>query len=72
MQEGERLIEQFTRKYSILLPLMIITAVLLGWFMAGKSSYADRRGCADGAADHAGKIFACKFLPVEQTMNWTG
>jgi heavy metal sensor kinase len=36
-QEGELLVEQFTRKYSILLPLMIITASLLGWLMAGRA-----------------------------------
>jgi heavy metal sensor kinase len=35
--EGDRLIEQFTRYYSIMLPLMIVTAGLLGWFMAGKA-----------------------------------
>jgi heavy metal sensor kinase len=35
--EGDRLIEQFTRYYSIMLPLMIFTAILLGWFMAGKA-----------------------------------
>ena len=35
--EGDRLIEQFTRYYSILLPLMIVTASLLGWIMAGRA-----------------------------------
>src|SRR5687768_14189989 len=36
-EEGDRLIEQFTRYYSIMLPLMIVTASLLGWFMAGRA-----------------------------------
>jgi methyl-accepting chemotaxis protein len=36
-EEGAGLIEQFTRRYSILLPLMILTASLLGWFMAGRA-----------------------------------
>lgn len=36
-EEGDRLIAQFTRSYSILLPLMIVTASLLGWFMAGRA-----------------------------------
>jgi len=35
--EGDRLIEQFTRYYSVLLPLMIVSASLIGWFMAGKA-----------------------------------
>jgi two-component system OmpR family sensor kinase len=35
--EGDRLIEQFTRYYSIMLPLMIVTASFLGWFMAAKA-----------------------------------
>ena len=36
-QERQRIIEQFTRSYSIMLPLMIVTASLLGWFMAGRA-----------------------------------
>jgi heavy metal sensor kinase len=36
-QEGDRIIDQFTRYYSIMLPLMIVTASLLGWFMAGRA-----------------------------------
>jgi heavy metal sensor kinase len=36
-EEGDGLIDQFTRYYSIMLPLMIVTASLLGWFMAGRA-----------------------------------
>ncbi|HYP08912.1 MAG TPA: hypothetical protein VER03_21960, partial [Bryobacteraceae bacterium] len=36
-EEGEGLIEQFTRRYSVLLPLIILTASFLGWFMAGRA-----------------------------------
>jgi heavy metal sensor kinase len=35
--EGEALMEQFTRRYGIMLPLMIAAAGLLGWFMAGRA-----------------------------------
>ena len=36
-EEGEALMEQFTRRYSIMLPLIMVTASLLGWFMAGRA-----------------------------------
>lgn len=36
-EEGDRLIEQFTRYYSVMLPLMVVTASLIGWFMAGRA-----------------------------------
>lgn len=36
-EEGEGLIEQFTRRYSILLPLMMVATSLVGWFMAGRA-----------------------------------
>jgi heavy metal sensor kinase len=36
-EEGEALMEQFTRRYAIMLPLMIAAAGLLGWFMAGRA-----------------------------------
>lgn len=36
-EQGDRLIDQFTGYYSILLPLMILTTSLLGWFMAGRA-----------------------------------
>jgi heavy metal sensor kinase len=35
--EGNRIIQQFTRHYSILLPLVIASAWVLGWFMAGRA-----------------------------------
>jgi heavy metal sensor kinase len=35
--EGNRILDQFTRSYSILLPLMIISVSVLGWFMAGRA-----------------------------------
>jgi heavy metal sensor kinase len=36
-EEGNRIIAQFTRYYAILLPLMILSALILGWFMAGRA-----------------------------------
>jgi heavy metal sensor kinase len=36
-EEGDGIIDQFTRYYSVMLPLMIVTASLLGWFMAGRA-----------------------------------
>jgi heavy metal sensor kinase len=36
-EQGELLMEQFTRTYAILLPLMLVTASLVGWFMAGRA-----------------------------------
>lgn len=36
-EEGDGLINQFTRYYSVMLPLMLVTAGLLGWFMAGRA-----------------------------------
>ncbi|MEJ7606408.1 MAG: ATP-binding protein [Bryobacteraceae bacterium] len=35
--EGDRVLQEFTRAYAIMLPLMIISASVLGWFMAGKA-----------------------------------
>jgi heavy metal sensor kinase len=35
--DGNRILDQFTRYYSILLPLMIVSASVLGWFMAGRA-----------------------------------
>ncbi|HYP12403.1 MAG TPA: ATP-binding protein, partial [Bryobacteraceae bacterium] len=34
---GNRIIQEFTHYYSILLPLMIFSASVLGWFMAGRA-----------------------------------
>jgi heavy metal sensor kinase len=36
-EEGDLLIDQFTKQYSIVMPLIIATAGLLGWFMAGRA-----------------------------------
>jgi heavy metal sensor kinase len=36
-KEGDAIVDQFTRYYSVLLPLMIISASVLGWFMAGRA-----------------------------------
>jgi heavy metal sensor kinase len=36
-EEGNRIIDEFTQYYAILLPLMILSAVVLGWFVAGRA-----------------------------------
>lgn len=36
-REGDRIIDEFTRSYSILLPLMIVSASVLSWFVAGRA-----------------------------------
>lgn len=36
-EQGNAIISEFTHYYSILLPLMILSASVLGWFMAGRA-----------------------------------
>jgi heavy metal sensor kinase len=36
-QEGSRIVSQFTVDYLMLLPLMIVSGSVLGWFMAGRA-----------------------------------
>jgi heavy metal sensor kinase len=35
--EGQRILEEFTLYYSWMLPLMIVSTAVLGWFMAGRA-----------------------------------
>ena len=41
--EGNRIISDFTRYYFALLPLVIASAGVLGWFMAGRALAAGER-----------------------------